>query len=177
MKNWKKILCLAAAALALTMLTACGGLLASAFNDQKQGQQLAQQVSQAVGRPVTYSAELQRAAYSIASWAAGTTAVREEDGELRRTVDMGLSAGSYGHWMRGDLNNFLYYSDCYAAGDTSLTLAFRAEESPLQQSVLLYFPKVCEAGQSLADYAGSAGEMGAAFLQYGEETYVVAVFR
>ena len=76
MKNWKKILCLAAAALALTMLTACGGLLASAFNDQKQGQQLAQQVSQAVGRPVTYSAELQRAAYSIASWAAGTTAVR-----------------------------------------------------------------------------------------------------
>ena len=43
--------------------------------------------------------------------------------------------------------------------------------------MLLYFPKVSEAGQSLADYAGSAGEMGAAFLQYGEETYVVAVFR
>lgn len=177
MKNWKKILCLAAAALALTMLTACGGLLASAFNDQKQGQQLAQQVSQAVGRPVTYSTELQRTAYSIASWAAGTTAVREEDGELRRTVNMGLSAESYGYWMAGDLNNFLYYSDCYAAGDAALTLAFRAEESPLQQSVLLYFPKVSEAGQSLADYAGSAGEMGAAFLQYGEETYVVAVFR
>lgn len=179
MKNRKKLFCLAAAAaLMLVLFTACSALVgASAFTSEAQGKALAASVAQSTGKPLTYSTSLQQKAGSIASWIANSTALRTEGAELRRVVPMGVGSENYGYWLSGDLNAFLGASGCYAADDSALTLAIRAEASNLEQNALLYLPQQSGSAASLAGYAGDATEIGVAFIQYADVTYVVAVFR
>lgn len=179
MKTWKKLLSIAAAgALVLALFTACSALVgASAFTDAAQGKALAEAVSQRTGKQLAYSTELQTKASRIASWIANSTAIRADGAELRRVVPMGIGQENYGFWRAGDLNSFLGASGCYAADDADLTLAIRAESSDLEQNAYLYLPQQSDAETTLAGYAGDAAEMGAAYIKYGDVTYVVAVFR
>lgn len=179
MKNCKKLLaCVLAGVLALAVFTACSALIgASAYTSQEQGEALAKELSTRMGKTLSYSTELQTKAGRIASWVANSTSVRPSGDELMRVVPMGVGEENYGYWLSGDLNMFLFQSGCYAASESSLTIAFRTEATPLEQSALLYIPQQSGAAEFLEDYASGKTQMGVAFIKYGEVSYVVAVFR
>lgn len=171
MKHAKKLLaCLLAGVLALAVFTACDGVgaVASAGTDAEKGQALAQELN------IAYTQELENKASEIASWMADSTAVKQVNLELCRMVV--ISDESWGYWMNGDLNDFLYYAGCYAAGDSSLSFGMRAEGDTLDRTAMLCFPQADNAA-ALAGYAAGCSEMGAAFIDYNGTTYVVAVFR
>ena len=176
MKNWKKLLaCLLAGVLTLTVLTACNGGTGSmpsagagtTYTSAENGKALADALE------LTYSTSLQSTAKSIADWVANSTALRSDGTVLVRRV--ALDTENAGYWEQGDLSGFLFSSNCYAAGDATITIGM--ESAGGSTAVDLSIPAANGAEPQLLTYATGKTEMGAAYLTYAGITYVVAVFR
>lgn len=179
MKHWKKLLsCLLAGVLTLALLTACSGggstggvpslSTAMTYTSAETGKALAEALD------LTYSTSLQSTAKSVADWVASSTALRTDGTSLIRRV--ALDDENTGYWERNDLNNFLYYSRCYAPVDATMTLGMTGESNGF--AVDLYLPSANGAEAVLqSDFATGKSEMGVAFVNYAGLTYVVAVFQ
>ena len=176
MKNWKKYLaCLLAGVLVMAMLTACGGLPATAkatYPSPSECEDLAKTISS----DLSYDRTLWNEAYQIASWMTNSISIREKDGEFQRIV--AVNNNNWGYVSQDTLNRFLFESDCTAASDDSVTIALRLDDTmeTVRDNTSVCAPLLTDVA-TLRSYAKGKTKMGAAYIVVGDNTYVVAVFQ
>ena len=171
MKIWKKLLaCAAAGALAAAVLTGCSGLgiVGTVQTDTEQAQQLMQEVDPAL----QYNETLEYAAQRIADWLVEESLqlTTSSDGQLVRRVP--LSANDT--MISDTVNDFI----ADAGGPwlaNNVTIAMTKDNSGWSTGYI-FIPSRSGAADALREYAAGHSEMGAVFIQYGGETYTVALF-
>ena len=177
MKTWKKLLaCVLAAALALAMLTACGGGMGGIVNAgiKHSTQDDAAALCDKLG--VTYDASLSSDAYSIANWiAAKSVSLKETAAGLERVET--TDAVSLTLLENGDIANGLeQLAGTSLALDSELTIGLGvATDMYANQAVFTVFRSDAAAAK-LKSYAAGNSRIGVAYIIVGENTYVVAVF-
>ena len=162
MKHARKWLaCLLAGALALAVLAGCSALMGGTV--QKDTEQ-AKALMKEVGPSLTYNTDLEDAASRLADWLVeDSTQLTTQSGLLTRKVPMTTGSGAIDH-----STSFLFLPRGVVIG-----LAMNNEWG---FTGYLYAPPLSEAGSALRSYAAGRTQMGAVFIEYGGETYVVAMF-
>ena len=171
MKHTRMILtALMAAALALAVLVGCSSVLAGTVHeDTEQAAALMKEIDTGLA----YSTELEAAASRLAEWLVEEPGqLGTQSGLLARKVE--LTADS-GNMTDTNLNDFIDHSSSFLflPRDVVIGLAMNNEWG---FTGYLYAPPLSEAGSALRSYAAGCSRMGAVFIQYGGETYVVALF-
>ena len=171
MKHARKWLaCLLAGALALAVLTGCSALMGGTV--QKDTEQ-AKALMKKVGPSLTYSTDLEDAASRLAEWLVEEPGqLGTQSGLLTRKVPMTTGSGAM------LATNVYEFIDCstsflFLPRDVVIGLAMNNEWG---FTGYLYAPPLSEAGSALCSYAAGRTQMGAVFIEYGGETYVVAMF-
>ena len=171
MKHARKWLaCLLAGALALAVLTGCSALMGGTVQkDTEQAKALMKKVEPSL----TYSTDLEDAASRLADWLVeDSTQLTTQSGLLTRKVPMTTGSGAM---LDTDVYEFIDHSTSFLflPQDVVIGLAMNNEWGC---TGYLYAPPLSEAGSALRSYAAGRTQMGAVFIEYGGETYVVAMF-
>ena len=163
--------CLLAGVLALAVLAGCSGtIVGTVRTDSKQAAQLMEQIDTGL----TYSAELESAAERLADWMVEDAAkLGTRSGLLARSVE--LTADS-GNMIAANVNDFIDASSDWLFLPQGVTIGLAMDNTSQAFTGYLYAPPQSGAGRSLRSYASGCSRMGAVFIEYGGETYVVALF-
>ena len=170
MKHTRMILtALMAAALTLAVLAGCSSVLAGTVHeDTEQAAALMKEIDTGLA----YSTDLEAAASRLAEWLVGT-----QSGQLARKVE--LTADS-GNMTDTNLNDFIDHSsissNIWVNIPGSVTIGLVLDNQSRAFTGYLYAPAAGQAARSLSRCAAGCSRMGAVFIQYGGETYVVALF-
>ena len=176
MKHTRMILtALMAAALALAVLAGCSSVLAGTVHeDTEQAAALMKEIDTGL----VYSTELEAAASRLAEWLVEEPGqLGTQSGQLARKVE--LTADS-GNMTDTNLNDFIDHSsissNIWVNIPSSVTIGLVLDNQSRAFTGYLYAPAAGQAARSLSRCAAGCSRMGAAFIQYGGETYVVALF-
>ena len=176
MKHARKWLaCLLAGALALAVLAGCSALMGGTVQkDTKQAKALMEEV----GPSLTYSTNLEDAASRLADWLVEEPGqLGTQSGLLARKVE--LTADS-GNMTDTNLNDFIDHSsissNIWVNIPSNVTIGLVLDNQSRAFTGYLYAPAAGQAARSLSRCAAGCSRMGAVFIQYGGETYVVALF-
>lgn len=176
MKHTRMILtALMAAALALAVLAGCSSVLAGTVHeDTEQATALMKEIDTGLA----YSTELEAAASRLAEWLVEEPGqLGTQSGLLARKVE--LTADS-GNMTDKNVNAFIDHSSISSniwvsiPADVKVGLALNNQSRAF--TGYLYAPAAGSAARSLGSYAAGSSRMGAVFIEYGGETYVVALF-
>lgn len=176
MKLWKKgLACLLTAALTLAMLTGCNGLgmIGTVQKDTDAAKELMQQIDPAM----QYDDQLEYAAQRLADWMVEEPLkLGTSDGQLVRWVQLNADSGNM---TATTINEFI---DLSTSGRLCLPLTVKIgmtmnnDGNPYYDPGCVYAPAAEGAALTLHDMAAGCSRMGAVFIQYNGETYVVALF-
>lgn len=171
MKHARKWLaCLLAGVLALAVLAGCSALMdGTVQKDTEQAKALMKEVDSSL----TYSTDLEDAASRLADWLVeDSTQLTTQSGLLTRKVPMTTGSGAM---LDKNVYEFIDHSTSFLflPRDVVIGLAMNNEWG---FTGYLYAPPLSEAGSALRSYAAGCTQMGAVFIEYGGETYVVAMF-
>jgi len=176
MKNWKKLLaCGLALAFAVVAFTGCSSLLnfATVQTDTDEAKALMKEIDP----NLTYDGTLEYAAERLANWLTEEPLqLSAADGQFVRRVQ--LSADS-GNMTADNVNDFIDLSTSgmiYLPAQVKIALTMNNEGNPYYDPGRLYVPAAEGAAQTLQSYAEGCSKMGAVYIQYSGETYVVALF-
>lgn len=176
MKHTRMILtALMAAALALAVLAGCSSVLAGTVHeDTEQAAALMKEIDSGLA----YSTELEAAASRLAEWLVEEPGqLGTQSGQLARKVE--LTADS-GNMTDTNLNDFIDHSsissNIWVNIPSSVTIGLVLDNQSRAFTGYLYAPAAGQAARSLSRCAAGCSRMGAVFIQYGGETYVVALF-
>ena len=176
MKHTRMILtALMAAALALAVLAGCSSVLAGTVHeDTEQAAALMKEIDTGLA----YSTELEAAASRLAEWLVEEPGqLGTQSGLLARKVE--LTADS-GNMTDTNLNEFIDHSsissNIWVNIPSNVTIGLVLDNQSRAFTGYLYAPPLSEAGSALRSYAAGRTQMGAVFIEYGGETYVVAMF-
>lgn len=176
MKHTRMILtALMAAALALAVLAGCSSVLAGTVHeDTEQAAALMKEIDTGLA----YSTELEAAASHLAEWLVEEPGqLGTQSGLLARKVE--LTADS-GNMTDTNLNEFIDHSsissNIWVNIPISVTIGLVLDNQSRAFTGYLYAPAAGQAARSLSRCAAGCSRMGAVFIQYGGETYVVALF-
>lgn len=158
MKHARKWLaCLLAGALALAVLAGCSALMdGTVQKDTEQAKALMKEVDSSL----TYNTDLEDAASRLADWLV-------EDSTQ-------LTTGS-GAMLDTNVYDFIDHSTSFLFLPRGVVIGL-AMNNEWGFTGYLYAPPLSEAGSALRSYAAGCKQMGAVFIEYGGETYVVAMF-
>ncbi len=175
MKHGKTVLAAFAAALALAVLAGCSGVLAGVV---KQDAARAEALMKQIDTDLAYSTELENAAIRLADWLVeAPSQLSTQSGLLARKVE--LTADS-GNMTDTSVNAFVEHSslqsDTWVSIPVNVTIGLVLDNQSRAFTGYLYAPTADSAARSLAGYAAGCSRMGAAFIEYGGETYIVALF-
>ena len=176
MKHGKTLLAaLTAATLALAVLAGCSSVLGgTVLEDTDQASALMKQINTGLA----YSTDLEDAARRLADW------LVEEPGQLGTQSGMfarkvALTADS-GNMTDTNVNDFIDHSsmqsNIWVSIPANVTIGLVLDNQSRAFTGYLYAPTADSAARSLASYAAGCSQMGAVFIQYAGETYVVALF-
>jgi hypothetical protein len=171
MKHTRMILtALMAAALALAVLAGCSSVLAGTVHeDTEQAAALMKEINPGLA----YSTELEAAASRLAEWLVEEPGqLGTQSGLLARKVE--LTADS-GNMTDTNVNDFIDHSTSFLFLPRGVVIGL-AMNNEWGFTGYLYAPPLSEAGSALRSYAAGCTRMGAVFIEYGGETYVVAMF-
>ena len=171
MKRIQNLLaCLLAGVLTLAVLAGCTGLgiIGTVQTDTEQAQQLMQEVDPAL----KYNESLEYAAQRIADWMVEEPLqlTTSSEGQLVRRVP--LSANDT--MVSDTVNDFI--SDAGGPWLTNNVAIAMTKDNSGWSTGYIFVPGRSGAADALREYAAGHSEMGAVFIQYGGETYVVALF-
>ena len=170
MKLWKKgLACLLTAALTLAVLTGCSGLgmIGTVQEDTDAAKALMQQVDSAL----QYDDQLEYAAQRIADWLIGEPMqLGASEGQLVRNVP--LSANDT--MVSDTVNDFI--ADAGGPWVANTVSMGMTKDNSGWATGYIYIPNQTDAVQALQQAAAGHAKMGAVYIQYGGETYVVALF-
>ena len=172
MKHAKKLLaCLLAGALALAVLAGCSTLLGgTVLASTPQAKALMQEIDPAL----TYSDDLEEAARRLADWMVeDATMLGTQSGLLVRRV--ALTADS-GNMTDTNVNDFISDSSAWVIIPQNVTVGLEMDNQSRAFTGYLYAPTRSAGAKALASFAAGNSQMGAVFIEYGGETYVVALF-
>lgn len=174
MKLWKKgLACLLAAAFTLAVLTGCSGLLnlATVQTDAAAAAELMAQIDGSL----QYSSRLEDQAERLADWL------------TEQPMQMGTSAGQFvrrvqldansGNMTAATVNEFLDDSGAWLFLDADTVIGLTMDNQSSAFTGYLYAPSLNDAAALLNTDAAGCTQMGAVFIEYSGETYVVALFR
>ena len=160
MQEW--LACLLAGALALAVLTGCSALMGGTV--QKDTEQ-AKALMKEVGPSLTYNTDLEDAASRLADW------LVEDSTQL--TTQSGLLTTGSGAMLDTNVYDFIDHSTSFLFLPRGVVIGL-AMNNEWGFTGYLYAPPLSEAGSALRSYAAGRTQMGAVFIEYGGETYVVA---
>ena len=172
MKQRNRILAgLLAGVLALAVLAGCSGMIVGTVKtDTKQAGQLMERIDTGL----TYSPELEAAAERLADWLVeDATKLGTQSGLLARSV--ALTADS-GNMIDTRVNDFIDHSSSWLFLPNNAVIGLAMDNTSRAFTGYLYAPPLSDAAQALGSYASGCSRMGAVFIEYGGETYVVALF-
>lgn len=171
MKHARKWLaCLLAGALALAVLAGCSALMGGTVQkDTEQAKALMKEVDSSL----TYSTDLEDAASRLADWLVeDSTQLTTQSGLLTRKVPMTTGSGAM---LDTNVYDFIDHSTSFLFLPRGVVIGL-AMNNEWGFTGYLYAPPLSEAGSALRSYAAGRKQMGAVFIEYGGETYVVAMF-
>ena len=176
MKHARKWLaCLLAGALALAVLAGCSALMGGTVQkDTEQAKALMKEVDPSL----TYNTDLEDAASRLADWLVeDSTQLTTQSGLLTRKVPMTTGSGAM---LDTNVYDFIDHSsissNIWVNIPSSVTIGLVLDNQSRAFTGYLYAPAAGQAARSLSRCAAGCSRMGAAFIQYGGETYVVALF-
>lgn len=176
MKHTRMLLAaFAAAALALAVLAGCSGVLAGVV---KQDTARATALMQQLDPDLAYSTALEETASHLADWLVeDPSQLGTQSGMLARKVE--LTADS-GNMTDTSVNAFIDHSSMqstiWVSIPANVTVGLALDNQSRAFTGYLYAPAAGSAAQSLGSTAAGCSQMGAVFIEYGGETYVVALF-
>ena len=158
MKHARKWLaCLLAGVLALAVLAGCSALMGGTV--QKDTEQA--------------KALMEDAASRLADWLVeDSTQLTTQSGLLTRKVPMTTGSGAM---LDTNVYDFIDHSTSFLFLPRGVVIGL-AMNNEWGFTGYLYAPPLSEAGSALRSYAAGCTRMGAVFIEYGGETYVVAMF-
>ena len=171
MKHARKWLaCLLAGALALAVLTGCSALMGGTVQkDTERAKALMKEVDPGL----TYNTDLEDAASRLADWLVeDSTQLTTQSGLLTRKVPMTTGSGAM---LDTNVYDFIDHSTSFLFLPRGVVIGL-AMNNEWGFTGYLYAPPLSEAGSALRSYAAGRTQMGAVFIEYGGETYVVAMF-
>ena len=177
MKTWKKLLaCALAAALALAMLTACGGVggqSALLYHADEAGTK-----TLCTDLNVSYSDELSEKAYTIANWLAGTSVSFKADkdgfyraGTASDEVKTSLQTGRYATAFEQ------LGAGIVGADDITVGIKIDCELEFSDSRIDFTVPVEGRVTTEMRNAAKGAAELGAAYIEVDGVRYTVTVFR
>ena len=171
MKHTQKLLVCLLAALALAVLAGCSMLLGGTVQvDTEQAKTLMKEIDPAL----TYNETLEEGARRLADWMVeDSTTLSVRSGLLARCV--ALTADS-GNMTDTNVNDFISDSSTWIVIPQSVTIGLEMDNQSLAFSGYLYAPTQSDAARALSSFAEGNSQMGAVFIEYGGENYVVALF-
>lgn len=177
MKLWKKgLICLLTAALTLTALTGCSALGIS-FGTVQTDTEAAQKLMQEIDPALTYDDQLEYAAQRIADWMVEEPLkLSTSDGQFVRRVQLDADSGNM---TATTVNEFIDASTSgllYLSPSVKIGMTMNNEGNPYYDPGYLYAPAAEGAAATLRGMAKGYSKMGAVYIQYNGETYVVALF-
>ena len=126
-----------------------------------------------VDSSLTYSTDLEDAASRLADWLVeDSTQLTTQSGLLTRKVPMTTGSGAM---LDTNVYDFIDHSTSFLFLPRGVVIGL-AMNNEWGFTGYLYAPPLSEAGSALRSYAAGCTRMGAVFIEYGGETYVVAMF-
>ena len=167
---------LAAAALALTLLAGCSSVLAG--GTVKQDTAKAEALMQQLGTGLTYSTALEETASRLADWLVeDPNQLSTQSGLFVRKVALTADSGNMTDTNARDfIDHSSMQSSIWVAIPADVTVGLALDNQSRAFTGYLYAPAAAGAAQRLGSYAAGSSRMGAVFIEYGGETYVVALF-
>ena len=165
-----RLACLLAGALALAVLAGCSALMGGTVQkDTEQAKALMKEVDPSL----TYNTDLEDAASRLADWLVeDSTQLTTQSGLLTRKVPMTTGSGAM---LDTNVYDFIDHSTSFLFLPRGVVIGL-AMNNEWGFTGYLYAPPLSEAGSALRSYAAGCTRMGAVFIEYGGETYVVAMF-
>lgn len=126
------------------------------------------------GRPQPdLNTDLEDAASRLADWLVeDSTQLTTQSGLLTRKVPMTTGSGAM---LDTNVYDFIDHSTSFLFLPRGVVIGL-AMNNEWGFTGYLYAPPLSEAGSALRSYAAGCKQMGAVFIEYGGETYVVAMF-
>lgn len=174
MKQVKTVLTgLLAGVLALAVFAGCSLSFATVQTDPDAAKELMKQVDP----ELEYDDDLEYAAQRLAEWITEEPLkLIAQNGQLVRSVPLDADSGN----MTADtVNDFIDRSTnglLYLPLTVKIAMTMNNEGNPYYDPGRLYVPAAADAAQTLRSYADGCTKMGAVYIQYNGETYVVALF-
>ena len=177
MKHAKRLLaCLLAGVLTLAVFTGCSGFLN--FATVQTSTDDAKALMNAIDPALEYDDRLEYAAQRLADWMAQEPLqLGTENGQFLRRVPLTADSGNMAPGIT--VNEFIDRSTdglLYLSSNVKIGMTMNNEGNPYYDPGRLYAPAMTDAAQTLSSYAEGCSKMGAVFIQYNGETYVVALF-
>ena len=166
---------LAAAALALAVLAGCSGVLAGTVKqDTAQATELMKQISTGLA----YSTELEDTASRLADWLVeDSNQLGTQSGLFVRKVTLTADSGNMTDTsVRDFIDHSSMQSSIWVSIPADVTVGLALDNQSRAFTGYLYAPAADNAARNLAGYAAGCSRMGAVFIEYSGETYVVALF-
>ena len=156
--------------LALAVLAGCSALMGGTVQkDTEQAKALMKEVDPSL----TYNTDLEDAASRLADWLVeDSTQLTTQSGLLTRKVPMTTGSGAM---LDTNVYDFIDHSTSFLFLPRGVVIGL-AMNNEWGFTGYLYAPPLSEAGSALRSYAAGRTQMGAVFIEYGGETYVVAMF-
>ena len=156
--------------LALAVLAGCSALMGGTVQkDTEQAKALMKEVDPSL----TYNTDLEDAASRLADWLVeDSTQLTTQSGLLTRKVPMTTGSGAM---LDKNVYDFIDHSTSFLFLPRGVVIGL-AMNNEWGFTGYLYAPPLSEAGSALRSYAAGRTQMGAVFIEYGGETYVVAMF-
>ena len=156
--------------LALAVLAGCSALMGGTVQkDTEQAKALMKEVDPSL----TYNTDLEDAASRLADWLVeDSTQLTTQSGLLTRKVPMTTGSGAM---LDTNVYDFIDHSTSFLFLPRGVVIGL-AMNNEWGFTGYLYAPPLSEAGSALRSYAAGCTRMGAVFIEYGGETYVVAMF-
>lgn len=176
MKYAKKALAaLAAAALALAVLAGCSGVLAGTVHEDTEQ---ATALMKKIDTGLTYSTELENTASRLADWLVeDPNQLGTQSGLFARKVTLTADSGNMtDNNVREFIDHSSMQSGIWVNIPGNVTIGLVLDNQSRAFTGYLYAPAAGQAARSLSRCAAGCSRMGAVFIQYGGETYVVALF-
>lgn len=166
---------LAAAALALAVLAGCSGVLAGTV---KQDTAKAVELMKEIDTGLTYSTELEKTASRLADWLVeDPNQLGTQSGLFARKVALTADSGNMTDTsVRDFIDHSSMQSSIWVSIPADVTVGLALDNQSRAFTGYLYAPAAGSAARSLGSYAAGSSQMGAVFIEYGGETYVVALF-
>ena len=157
-------------AVALAVLAGCSALMdGTVQKDTEQAKALMKEVDPSL----TYNTDLEDAASRLADWLVeDSTQLTTQSGLLTRKVPMTTGSGAM---LDTNVYDFIDHSTSFLFLPKGVVIGL-AMNNEWGFTGYLYAPPLSEAGSALRSYAAGRTQMGAVFIEYGGETYVVAMF-